>query len=117
MGGSMLIRLAALSRVRPELCCAARIDGASHWQRFRNITLPQISPAILFCLATGIIFAMQSFHDAYLLQNRAQDDGLLFYVLYLYETAFEPPYRLGFAAAVAWILFAVLAVMDTCGSV
>ena len=111
MGGSMLIFLAALRRVRPELYSAARIDGASRLQRFRNVTLPQISPAILFCLVMGLIFAMQSFHNAYLLQNRAQSDGLLFYVLYLYETAFEPPYRLGYAAALAWILFAVLAAM------
>ena len=111
MGGSMLIFLAALNRVRPELYSAARIDGASRLQRFRNVTLPQISPAILFCLVMGLIFAMQSFHDAYLLQNRAQGDGLLFYALYLYETAFEPPYRLGYAAALAWILFAVLGVM------
>ncbi len=70
--------------------------------------LPQITPAILFSLTFSFIFAMQSFSEAYLLQSRQQNDGLLFYVLYLYRCAFEPPYQLGYASALAWILFAVL---------
>ncbi|MHC4065446.1 MAG: ABC transporter permease, partial [Planctomycetota bacterium] len=53
-------------------------------------------------------FSMQAFHQAYLLTNRAQNDGLLFYVLYLYRCAFEPPYRVGYASALAWIFFAVV---------
>ncbi len=108
MGGSMLIFLAALRRVPAELDNAARMDGASGWRRFRYITLPLITPAILFNLVLGMVFAMQSFNEAYLLQNRQQADGLLFYVLYLYQVAFEPPYQLGYASALGWILFAVL---------
>ena len=111
MGGSMLIFLAALRRVPAALHEAARLDGAGAWGRFRHVTLPQISPAILFNMTVGFIFSMQSFNEAYLMQNRQQSDGLLFYVLYLYETAFEPPCQFGYASALAWILFAALAVL------
>lgn len=111
MGGSMLIFLAALRRVEPQLYEAARLDGAGAGDRFLRITLPQITPAILFNVTMSTIFAMQSFGEAYLLQNRNQDDGLMFFVLYLYRTAFEPPYRLGYASALAVILFAVLFIL------
>ena len=108
MGGAMLIFLAALRRVPDGLYEAARLDGAGVWPRFRHVTLPQITPALLFNLVLGVIFAMQSFTEVYLLQNRSQDDGLLFYGLYLYQVAFESPHRLGYAAALGWILTALL---------
>lgn len=111
MGGSMLIFLAALRRISPQLYEAAQLDGAGAWRRLRYVTFPQITPALLFNLTFSSIFAMQSFNEAYLLQNRGQDDGLLFYMLYLYEAAFEPPYQLGYASALAWILFLVLFVL------
>lgn len=109
-GGTMLIFLAALRSIDHSMLEAARIDGAGRRRRFRHIILPQISPAILFNLVLGWIYSMQAFSQSYLLYNRAQDDGLLFYVLYLYRCAFESPYRLGYASALAWILVAVLAV-------
>lgn len=111
MGGSMLIFLAARRRVAPQLYEAASLDGAGAWRRFCHVTLPQITPALLFNLVISIVFTIQSFSEPYLLQNRQQDDGLLFYMLYLYEVAFEPPYRLGYASALAWILVAVLVVL------
>ena len=108
MGGSMLIFLAALKSVPSTLYDAAGLDGAGSWQRFRHVTLPQITPAILFNGTVSLIFAMQSFNESYLLENRAQRDGLLFYVLNLYRVAFEPPYRFGYACAQAMILWVVL---------
>lgn len=110
-GGSMLIFLAALQSVPRALQEAAMLDGAGRWHRFRHVTLPHISPAVAFNLVVGLIFAMQSFDQAYLLYNRAQGDGLLFYMLYLYRKAFEPPYAMGYASAMAWILFAVIGVL------
>ena len=104
----MLIFLAALQSVPRALQEAAMLDGAGRWQRFRHVTLPHISPAVAFNLVVGLIFAMQSFDQAYLLYNRAQGDGLLFYMLYLYRKAFEPPYAMGYASAMAWILFIVV---------
>ncbi len=111
MGGMMLIFLAALRRVPRRLYDAAALDGAGVFRRLRHITLPQITPAILFNTTVSLIFAMQSFNESYLLQNPQQDDGLLFYVVNLYEAAFAPPYRLGYACALAWILCVVLFIL------
>lgn len=107
-GGSVFVFLAALQGTDPDAHGAALIDGASRWRRFWLITLPQLTPAILFNLVTGLVASMQSFNYSYLLYNRAQNDGLLFVVLHIYRTAFEPPYRLGYASAMACILFVVL---------
>ena len=107
-GGAMLIFLAALQNVPERLYEAARLDGAGHWRRFRHVTLPQISPAILFNFVVGLIGAVRVFRPAYVLRHWSQDDGLLFYMVYLYENAFEDPARLGFASALTWILFVVL---------
>ncbi|MEE9296952.1 MAG: sugar ABC transporter permease [Phycisphaerae bacterium] len=110
-GGTMLVFLAALQRVPARLIEAAAIDGAGRWQRFRHVTLPHISPAILFNLIVGLVFSMQSFDQSYLLFNRAQRDGLLFYMLHLYRIAFESPYRVGYASALAWVLFGTTALV------
>jgi multiple sugar transport system permease protein len=110
-GGAMLIFLAALQHVPPRLHDAAAVDGAGRWHRLRHVTLPFLSPAILFNLVTGLVASMQAFNQAYLLYNRAQDDGLLFYVLYLYRCAFEPPYRMGYASALAWLFFALVLIL------
>lgn len=110
-GGPMLVFLAALQRVPGALYEAAMLDGAGRWRRFWHVTLPQLSPAILFNLVIGLIFAMQTFDRAYLLFNRSQDDGLLFFMLHLYRSAFETPFRMGYASAMAWVLFVVIAVM------
>lgn len=110
-GGAMLIFLAALQHVPPQLHDAAAVDGAGRWHRFRHVTVPTLTPAILFNLVTALVASMQAFNQAYLLYDRAQDDGLLFYVLYLYRCAFEPPYRLGYACALAWVFFALIFVL------
>ncbi|GJM24046.1 MAG: sugar ABC transporter permease [Phycisphaerae bacterium] len=107
-GGSVFIFLAALQGTDPDAHVAALLDGASRRQRFLSITLPQLTPAIFFNLVTGFVASMQSFNYSYLLYNRAQNDGLLFVVLQIYRSAFEPPYRLGYASAMACILFVTL---------
>jgi multiple sugar transport system permease protein len=106
-GGAMLIFLAALQNVPEQLYEAARIDGAGRWRQFRHVTLPQISPAIFFNLIMGIIGSLQTFNQAYLMRSASQQDSLLFYVLYLYQCAFED-YRMGYASALAWVLFVVI---------
>jgi len=106
-GGAMLIFLAALQNVPEQLYEAARIDGAGRWRQFLHVTLPQISPAIFFNLVMGIIGSLQIFNQAYLMRTASQQDSLLFYVLYLYQCAFED-YRMGYASALAWVLFVVI---------
>ncbi|MCB9858446.1 MAG: sugar ABC transporter permease [Phycisphaerales bacterium] len=98
VGGPMLIFLAALLRAGSDVHEAAMLDGATRRQRFVHITLPQISPAILFNALTLFVASMQSFEQAYLLSNWQQDNTLLFTSVYMYQTAFE---RHRFAYALA----------------
>ena len=107
-GSAMLVFLAALTQIPDSVGEAARLDGAGRWARFRHIIWPHLSLATTFNLVTGLVFAMQAFHQPFLLANRSQQDGLLFYVVYLYRLAFEPPYELGYASAVAWVFSGVL---------
>lgn len=107
-GGAMLIFLAALQSVPANLYEAAAIDGAGRWKRFSRVTVPQITPAVYLNLILGMVYSLQAFSQPYLLQNRAQENGLLFYVLYLYRRAFEEPHDLGPACAMAWIMFVVI---------
>ena len=107
VGGGMLIFLAALLRGGDTVHEAAMLDGAGRLDRFLHVTLPQISPALLFNVVTGVVLSMQAFGPAYLLQNWQQRDGLLFCVLHIYRSAFED-HRLGYAAALAWVLLGVL---------
>ncbi len=103
-GASVLIFIAAIRRIPRPLLDAATIDGAGPWQRFKNIAWPHLTPVVLFTYIVGMIFAMQTFNESYLLQNRAQQDGLLFLATYLYESAFSAPHRLGYASAIGWIM-------------
>ncbi|MCG3131951.1 MAG: Lactose transport system permease protein LacF [Phycisphaerae bacterium] len=111
VGGSVLILMAALQRVPPELGEAAALDGAGAWTRLRRVTLPQLRPALVFVGLIETVFAMQAFTESYVLSHRSQQDGLLFAATYLYRTAFESPHRLGYAAALGWILAGVTGVM------
>ena len=116
-GGSMLIYLAGLQGVPTTLYEAATIDGATAWGRFRYVTLPMISPIILFTFITGVIGSFQIFTPAYVISGTTQGGGegsyggpayaSMFYVLYLYLNAFRR-YRFGYSAAQAWILFIVI---------
>ncbi|NOZ27758.1 MAG: sugar ABC transporter permease [Chloroflexi bacterium] len=109
LGGPMLIYLAGLQGVPTALYEAATIDGANAWHRFRHVTLPMISPVILFTFITGIIGSFQVFTQAYVISNGSGGPAYasMFYVLYLYLNAFRR-YRFGYAAAQAWILFLVI---------
>ncbi len=111
-GGPMLIYLAGLQGVPTALYEAATIDGANAWQRFWNVTLPMISPVILFTFITGMIGSFQIFTPAYIVSNGEGGPAYasMFYVLYLYLNAFRR-YRFGYASAQAWILFIVILIL------
>jgi multiple sugar transport system permease protein len=108
-GNTMVIFLAGLQGIPTTLYDAAEIDGASGWQRFRAVTLPMLSPVILFNLVLGIIGSFQVFTSAFLMTNGGPQHSTLFSVLYLYRLGFEQ-FKMGFASAVAWLLFAVIMV-------
>lgn len=107
VGRSMLIYLAGLKDIPRELSEAASIDGAGIWQRFWKITLPMLTPSILFNLIFGLIMTFQSFTNVYVATNGGPLDSTLFYVLYLYQKAFTY-LEMGYASALAWILFLIV---------
>jgi len=108
-GGGMIIWLAGLQGIPQHLYEAASIDGAGRWQRFRHVTLPMLSPYILFNLVMGLIGTMQIFGEAFIVTQGGPQDSTLFYAYNLFNQAFRF-FRMGYASALAWILFvAVLA--------
>jgi multiple sugar transport system permease protein len=107
VGRSMVIYLAGLQDIPHSLYEAAKIDGANRWQEFWNITLPLLTPSILFNLVFGIIMTFQSFTNVYVATNGGPLNSTLFYVVYLYRKAFEH-LAMGYASALAWILFLIV---------
>ncbi len=113
MGFYTLILLAGLQAIPGSLYEAAEIDGAGRGQRFRKITIPMLSPTIFFNLVMSIIGSFQTFDSAFVISTaRAGAIGsplksTLFYMLYLYESAFSY-LKMGYASAMAWLLFAVI---------
>jgi len=105
VGGAMVIFLAGLQDVPKELHEAASLDGARRWASFRHVTLPFISPQILFTGVMGLIGAFQFFTPAYVMTNGTGGpvDSTTFYSLYLFNTAFSD-FKMGYACAMAWVL-------------
>jgi multiple sugar transport system permease protein len=112
IGGSMVVYLAGLQNVPTALYEAAEIDGANAWQRFFKITIPMISPVILFTFVTNLIFTLQMFTQAYVISNGlgGPNNASLLYVLYLFLNGFRW-FRLGYASALAWVLFAIIVIL------
>lgn len=107
VGNTMVIFLAGLQGIPQTLYEVAEIDGANWWQRFRAVTIPMLSPVILFNLILGIIGSFQVFTSAFLLTNGGPQNSTLFAVLYLYRLAFEQ-FKMGYASALAWLLFVII---------
>ncbi len=110
-GGRMIIFLAGLQGVPKELHEAAEIDGANVVQRFFNVTLPMISPVILFNLILGVIGSFSVFSVAYIATEGGPNYGTWFYMLHLYHNAFSY-FLMGYASALAWIFFLIIFVLS-----
>lgn len=104
MGGTMLIFLAGLQGIPNSLFEAIEIDGGNWWAKFRNITVPMMTPVIFFNLVMGIIGSFQIFNQAYIMTDGGPNNASLFFVYYLYLNAFRYG-KMGYACALAWILF------------
>jgi len=107
VGGTMLIFLAGLNDIPAQLYEAAKIDGANSFQQFRYITLPMLSPVILFNLITGIIGTSQVFASVYIMTKGGPNNSTLMYVLYLYDNAFRY-FKMGYASAMGVVLFLII---------
>lgn len=109
-GGNMLLYLAGLSNIPPELYEASSIDGATGWQRFKHVTWPQLAPTTFFIVIMSTIGGLQGgFEQAMVMTQGKADTIVLAY--YLYNIAFTDQFQLGLASAIAWVMFAVIFVM------
>jgi multiple sugar transport system permease protein len=105
-GNAALIFLAGLRGIPQTLYDAARIDGASRLSCFFKITLPLLSPIILFNMITGLSSGLQTFLQAFIITKGAPNNGTLFFMYYLYNTAFAHA-ELGYACALSLVLFLI----------
>lgn len=106
-GGRMIIFLAGLQGVPTELYEAADIDGANALHKFLRITIPLISPTMLFNLILGVIGSFGVFTLAYVATAGGPNYATWFYMLHLYYNAFEY-FQMGYACALAWVLFVIV---------
>lgn len=109
VGSGMVIILAGLQGVPASYLEAATLDGANHWQRFRAVIWPLITPALFFVSITNVIGSFQVFTQAFVITKGGPNDATRFYMLHLYEEAFKN-LRMGYASALAWILLAIILV-------
>ncbi len=109
-GANMLLYLAGLANIPPELYEAADIDGASGWQRFVHVTWPQLAPTTFFIVVMSVIAGVQGgFEQAMVMTEGKADTITLSY--YLYNIGFSDRFELGLACAIAWVMFAMIFVL------
>ncbi len=107
-GANMLLYLAGLSNIPQELYEAADIDGASAWQRFWNVTWPQLAPTTFFIIVMSCIGGLQGGFDvAKVMTNGGPANTTVTLSFYIYQKAFLD-LRLGYASAISWVLFLVV---------
>ena len=107
IGQTALIYLASLQDVPESLYESAELDGANAFQKIIHVTIPMISPVILFNVIMGLIGTFQYFTQAYIMTSGGPADSTLFYALYLYNSAFRF-FKMGYASAMAWLMFLVI---------
>jgi multiple sugar transport system substrate-binding protein len=107
VGHTVVIMLAAMQEVPTSIYEAADIDGANLWQKVRHITVPMIAPVLYFNTILGIIGVVQVFAVPFIMTSGGPTRSTYFYAMYLYENAFVF-LRMGYACAMAWILFLVI---------
>lgn len=111
VGNTMIIYLAALQEVPQTLYEAAEIDGARAWAKTKAVTLPMISPIMLFNLVMGIVGAIQIFTVPYVMfPGGTPANSTYFYTAYLYDNAFKF-HNMGYACAMGWIMFLIILVL------
>jgi multiple sugar transport system permease protein len=111
VGGSAAVLLTGLQQIPAQINEAARIDGANAWQRFWGITLPMLKPVLLFMVVMNTIGAFQMFAQAYILTAGGPEMTTRGVVSLIYDTAFAD-YRLGYGAAISWLLFLIIATVS-----
>ncbi len=107
----MVVALGGLQSIPQELYEAADIDGASAWQKFKNITLPFLRPVMAPAITLGIIWTFNNLNIVWLVSNGGEpSDQTHILVSYVYKAAFNL-YRYGYAAALSVVIFFILLVI------
>ncbi len=107
VGPNMIILLAGLQGVPKELYESAEIDGAGNWAKFRNVTLPMLSPVLFFVIIISVVSSFQNFTEIRVMTEGGPGESSNVLIWYLWENSFIF-LQLGVAAAVAWIMFVIL---------
>jgi len=107
VGNYVIIFLAGLQAVPSHLYEAVEVDGGNAWRKFIHITVPSMTPTIFFNLVMMLIGTFQAFNQAYVMTQGGPNNSTLFYVYYLFRTAFTET-KIGYASALAWILFVIV---------
>lgn len=110
-GQSAIIYLAQLQSIPGELYEAAQVDGASAWQRFWNVTIPGLRPALLLTVILSTIGTLQLFDEPYVLTNGGPDNATLTVGMYLYQNGFRY-FDFGYASAIGYALTLIIAVIS-----
>ncbi len=109
-GGNMLLYLAGLSNIPPELYEAAAIDGATGWQRFIHVTWPQLAPTTFFIVIMATIGGLQGGFEQVMIMTAGKYDTVVL-AYYQYQVAFADRFELGLASAIAWVMCAMIFIM------
>lgn len=111
VGPMMIIFLAGLQEIPKDLYEAVDIDGGNTWHKLIYITIPMLTPTILFNLLIGIVAALQTFVQPFIMTNGGPNNGSLFFVFMIYRKAFQDS-QMGYASALAWALFIIISVLS-----
>ena len=109
-GSSMIIFAAGLKEIPGSYYEAAEIDGANKWQRFLSITLPCLSPIILYNLVMQTITAFMAFTQAFVITQGGPNDATNFYALYVYNHAFKWS-NMGYASTMSWLMLVLISLI------
>ncbi|WP_129114708.1 carbohydrate ABC transporter permease [Halegenticoccus tardaugens] len=110
-GYNMIILLAGLQNIPRQLYEAAEIDGATRWQKFRYVTLPQLRPVLLFVVVLSTIGTFKLFAEPYIITGGGPSNATLTIVQYVYEEAFVN-FNLGYASALTYALVVIVAALS-----
>lgn len=110
LGYNLVIYLAGLQSIPRRLYEAAEMDGANAWRRFWRVTFPLLTPTTFFVMVVSLISSFQVFSQVYVMTRGGPGDATTTIVYHIYHVAFEL-FRMGYASALAWMLFAVVFVL------
>ena len=112
LGGPMILFLAGLQSISPHFYEAAKLDGANAWHELRYVTLPMLSPTLLFVLINQIISSFQVFDVVFIASQGTGGPirSTLVYLLYFYQNGFQY-FKMGYASALAWVLLIIIMIL------